>query len=75
MNYLFTEKSSWFSAVEICKSQGPDWTLPAFDNESDISDINEDMKEKKLESVWTGIKRGTFDAYYWEDGSFGGKKI
>ena len=71
MNYIFTEKASWFSAVKNCKSQGPGWTLPALDNKSEIADINKVMKKKK--SVWTGIKRVTFDAYYWEDGSFGGK--
>ena len=73
MNYLFTEKSSWFSAVKNCRNHGPGWTLPALDNESDISVIKNAMKKKNWKSVWTGIKREIFDAYYWEDGSFGGK--
>ena len=73
MNHLFTEKSSFFSAVKNCRSHGHGWTLPALDNESDIADIIKVMQKKKWGSIWTGIKRKIFDAYYWEDGSFGGK--
>ena len=73
MNYLFTEKASWFSAVKNCSSHGPGWTLPVLDSKSEIADINKVMNKKNWKSVWTGIKRVIFDAYYWEDGSFGGK--
>ena len=68
---LFKEKASWQAAVNHCRSYGRDWVLPPLDNQYDINVVNEGMQKRNWKSVWTGIKREIFDAYYWEDGSFG----
>ena len=72
---LFQEKASWLSAVKQCRSYGTDWVLPVFDNQYDISVINQGMWKRNWKSVWTGIKKEIFDAYYWEDGTLDGKKM
>ena len=70
---MFKEKASWQAAVNQCSSYGTDWVLPSLDNQYDITVINEGMKNRTWKSVWTGIKREIFDAYYWEDGTLDGK--
>ena len=70
---IITGKASWFSAFKKCESIGPDWVLPAFDSDYDRDLINQGLEDRKWSSIWTGVKKEIFDAFYWEDGNLEGK--